>query len=398
MKGFFGNLFGKQPEPEKNEKRLEPPKRDVPKRAESELYKKGDVIGGKYEVLGSLGKGGFGLVYLVYTRDVGEVCALKTFRDELINNVASREAFKKEASLWINLKSHPCILEAWWVDEVSGRLFVAMECITPDEQQRVTLADHLKGIRLEKVQVLEWAIQFCLGMEHAKAQGIECHRDIKPPNILISPKRVLKISDFGLSLATEAAWRVANHKPDISTNGNTNGHQSLHLIQNEGKQICGTPGYIAPEILRGAGASVRSDIYSFGLVLWQMTSGSPTPPFMPKWPGRMDAFLAEIYRLQTTSAAPPVENQIDEIIARCLKPAPEARYRNFGELCNALEPLLLKQTGRKIEIRELEHGKGTALNNRAYSFAALGRSAEAKKCYEEVIVYFDKVLAKNPKD
>ena len=137
------------------------------------------MIGGKYEVQGLLGKGGFGVVYLVYARDAAEVCALKTFRDELLVDPVARDAFKKECLLWVMLEEHPFILAARWVSVESGRLFVRMDYVAPDAQRRVNLGDHLASVRLNTNQVLEWAIQFCLGMEHARAQGIESHRDIK---------------------------------------------------------------------------------------------------------------------------------------------------------------------------------------------------------------------------
>jgi serine/threonine protein kinase len=96
MSDFEGNLFGK----DQNE----------PQRRGNELYKKGDVIGGKYEIHGTLGKGGFGVVYLAYHRQAKEVCALKTFRDELLADAAARGAFKKETLLWVNLEEHPVTL------------------------------------------------------------------------------------------------------------------------------------------------------------------------------------------------------------------------------------------------------------------------------------------------
>jgi serine/threonine protein kinase len=175
-----------------------------------EFYKKGDVIASKYEVCGTLGKGGFGVVYRIYCRDTGEVCALKTFRDELLADPAARMAFKKEALLWVNLGKHPAILSADFVEEVSGRLFVKMEYIAPDPQGRVSLGDRLTRScgPLSANQALFWAIVFCLGMEHAKANGIECHRDIKPANILITQEGKLKIGDFGLASAAEVAWSV----------------------------------------------------------------------------------------------------------------------------------------------------------------------------------------------
>jgi serine/threonine protein kinase len=209
MKGFFGSLFGQEQKPRQEAKPAAPVGRDAPRQEAAELYKKGDVIGRKWEVHGTLGRGGFGVVYLAYDRHTKEVCALKTFRDELLADAAAREAFKKEALLWVNLEAHPFIVAARWVEEVSGRLFVQMDYMVPDAKGRVSLADYLAraGGPLDAGQALRWAVQFCLGMEHAQARGIKCHRDIKPANILITQDGTLKISDFGLAAAAEVAWR-----------------------------------------------------------------------------------------------------------------------------------------------------------------------------------------------
>jgi serine/threonine protein kinase len=386
MKGFFGNLFGKQPEPQKNEKRPEPVKRDVPKRAELELYKKGDVIGGKYEVQELLGKGGFGVVYLVYAREGGELCALKTFRDELLVDQVAREAFKKECLLWVKLEVHPFILAARWVSIESGRLFVQMDYVAPDAQRRVNLGDHLASVRLNTNQVLEWTIQFCLGMEHARTQGIESHRDIKPANILITKHGSLKISDFGLSLAAEAAWRGADGKIGSLATGEGDGNFSFSLIQSGGKRACGTPGYIAPEVLRCEGADVRSDIYSFGLVLWQMSTGNQTPPFIVKWRGSMEIFLREIYEKQMSCILPFAEVELGHIIARCLKPQPTERYRTFEELRKAIQPIWERKTGKTFEIPKTSERTSADWNNKAGSLIALGRHEEAIKCCDTALV------------
>ena len=128
----------------------------------AEYYKKGDVIGGKYEVYGTLGKGGFGVVLVGYHREAEEVCALKTFRDELLaERPRARGICKKEALLWANLEEHPFIVHARWVDEISGRLFVLMDYVAPDEGGRVT--DHLVRARgsLGLEQTLVWAVPFC---------------------------------------------------------------------------------------------------------------------------------------------------------------------------------------------------------------------------------------------
>ncbi len=245
--------------------------------AGDELFKKGDVIGGKYEVHGQIGKGGFGLVLLVYDREDGDVCALKTFRDEFLADAAARGAFRREALLWVNLDEHPFILAAQYIEEFSGRLFVGMNYIAPDERGWVSLADHLVRFRngQDADQALKWAIQFCRGMEHANAHGIEAHRDIKPTNILISQDGTLKISDFGLAAA--AAHASPTGPSGSIVTGGSDG-VGLSVVLSGGRRVSGTPGYIAPEVFRGEKADVRSDIYSFGLVLWQMAAGSRKPP------------------------------------------------------------------------------------------------------------------------
>jgi serine/threonine protein kinase len=182
------------------------------------------------------------------------VYALKTFRDEFLDNPKAREAFKKEALLWVNLEDHPFILPAKFVVEISGRLFVFMEYIAPDAQGRANLADHLAQTvgPLDTGHTLKWAFQFCLGMEHAQGHGIQCHRDIKPANIFITKDGSLRIGDFGLSRAAETAWCQSHSHNGSLVKGS--GENSFCLMQSDGKFRSGTPGYMAPEVYRFEGA------------------------------------------------------------------------------------------------------------------------------------------------
>ena len=334
-----------------------------------------------------MGKGGFGIVYLAYIRQTEEVCALKTFRDELLADARAREAFKKEALLWVNLDRHAFILAARWVTAVSGRLFVEMDYVAPDAHGRVSLADHLArtGGPLDARQTLKWAIQFCLGMEHAQARGIKCHRDIKPANILITQEGTLKISDFGLSAAAEVAWRVAGSRGGSLVTRCPEGGFGLSLMQNGGKARCGTPGYMAPEVYRGEGADIRSDIYSFGLVLWQMSAGSPIPPFVVPYRGNLEGYLGQTYEQQMTSRVPRVDGSLGPVIERCLRPKPLERYSNFAELRRALEPMLERKPGKKLEVPQLGEKTASFWNNKGGSLAALDREEEAISCFDQAL-------------
>jgi serine/threonine protein kinase len=387
MKDFFGSLFGQEQKPRQEAKPAAPVRREAPGHGAAEFYKKGDVIGGKYEIHGTLGKGGFGVVYLAYDREIEEVRALKTFRDDLLTDAAAREAFKKEALLWVNLEEHPFILAARWVEKVSGRLFVEMDYVAPDAHGRVSLADHLARAvgPLDAGQALKWAIQSCLGMEHAHAHGIKCHRDIKPANILITQDGTLKISDFGLAAAAEVAWRLMSSRSGPLVTGGAEGSFGLSLMQTGGKARCGTPGYMAPEVYRGEGADSRSDIYSFGLVLWQMAAGSAAPPFVAPYRGDLEGYLRQIYEQQMTGHVPRVDGFLGPVVERCLRPKAAERYVSFGELRRALEPILERGTGKKLEVPQMREKTAVFWTNKGASLAALGRREEAINCYDRAL-------------
>jgi len=346
--------------------------------------KKGDVIGDRFEVRGLLGRGGFGEVYLVYHRAVHTLVALKTIRSELLIDSAAKVAFKKEALTWVHLETHPCILSALGVEEFLGRLFVVMLYIAPDSQGRVTLADHLakSDEPLDRVQTLKWALEFSDGMEHAYRHGITCHRDIKPSNILITQDRTVMISDFGLALAAEVALR--GQMVRFSTD-DADGSFGLSLVQNEaGKEICGTPGYMAPEVVLGRGADVRSDIYSFGLVLWQMAAGSRVPPFHVPVPGGVGEYVRAVLEGQMRGRVPNVGGEIQHIIERCLEPDPARRYKAFAEMRHEVEFLLRTKwgiVGGPPTPRDRE--RAGFWNNKGLALYQLGQHEEAIACFSK---------------
>ena len=318
--------------------------------------------------------------------------ALKTIRRELLADGDSRDAFKREALLWVSLDEHPFIVTARWVDEFYGRLFVLMDFVSPDKQHRVSLSDHLAEASgpLDAGQALEWAIQFCLGMEHAVAHGIKCHRDIKPPNILIAQDGILRISDFGLASAAEVAWHTSKGIIDSMVTSSQNDGFGFSVLQADGEVRCGTPGYMPPEVYRGETADIRSDVYSFGLVLWQMATGSRIPPFLVPYRGDMAAFLREVYKRQMTGRPPRVSSPFWRVLKRCLKAKPTRRYGDFGELRDDLAVIFRKRTGKTVRVPQIDERSVTFWNSKGGSLHALGRDEEAICCY-------DKALAINPR-
>ncbi|MEO7300185.1 MAG: tetratricopeptide repeat protein [Verrucomicrobiota bacterium] len=352
-----------------------------------DLFKKGDVFGRRYEVLDLLGKGGFGVVYLVHDRHLKILVALKTFRDEFLADPKARDAFKKESLLWVSLENHPHILAAQLVNETNGRLFVSMDYIAPDAQGRVSLHDHLISTNgpLDANQALGWAIQFCLGMEHAQTHGIKCHRDIKPSNILITQDYTLKIADFGLAAAAAKAWDKSDSRCNsVETSEGAIGF-AFSVTRTEGRMRCGTPGYMAPEVYRCESADLRSDIYSFGLVLWQMATGSRVPPFIVPYHGDIETYLLGVYRQQMAEKLQILQDPLGLIIERCLRAVPSERYRSFQELRGALESVWNQRTGTEYPIPQVEEKTADFWSNKGSALCALGQYDESIKCYDNAL-------------
>lgn len=284
----------------------------------------------------------------------------------------------------MNLDEHPFILAARWVDEFSGRPYVVMDHIAPDAWGRVSLSDHLANPHgsLDMDRSMSWAIEFCHGMEYAIRRGMRSHRDIKPSNILLTQDETLKISDFGLAKGAEAAWGQGTG-PFVTGAGR--GAFGLSLLKSDGKGVCGTPGYIAPEVIRGDGADVRSDIYSFGIVLWQMATGSPVPPFPSPVQQDVNEYVREVYQQQMRGRVPAGGGQLREAIERCLSPEPLRSYKDFEQLRKDIENLFRKRTGRVIELPPAAENNDDFWNNKGASLYALGRHEDAINCFDKAI-------------
>jgi tetratricopeptide (TPR) repeat protein len=372
---WFGKLFKKVSEPKAEPNHVVAPKpapeKDIQPGAP---YKKGDFIGQKYEVYGILGKGGCGVVYLVYSHEVGGVFALKTFQDEFLADEDVRKRFHKEASVWVELGRHPYLVRALAVDEVSGRLYVAMEYIAPNEQGLNSLDGYLQQ-QPDLAQSLRWAIQICYGMEYAYSKGVRAHRDLKPANIMITQDRIAKITDFGLAGVFSESLAMRATGPSAQP-----GQPGLSGQTMLGTGF-GTPTHMAPEQFdNAAGCDERSDIYSFGIVLYQMVTGGRLP-----FPVPVGVDWQTMRQLHRKSSVPQLHSPLFPIIQRCLEKSPEKRYRTFNELRGNLEQLLQYQTGEVITPPQLKELEAWEWNDKGFSLNSLGRHEEAIRCYDKTL-------------
>jgi serine/threonine protein kinase len=348
----------------------------LPPHADGAAYKKGDLIGDSYIVKGVLGVGGFSVVYLVQGRESGALHALKTLRDEYLKDSETRELFRREAKVWVELDRHPNIVRADFIQELSGRLYIGMEYVEPDEKGRNSLAGYLSTSPPGLAQTLRWCIQFCHGMEYARSRGIRCHRDVKPENIMISRDKTVRITDFGFAGVIEHV-RAGADLP-----------QRRRSVPKSG---FGTPAYMPPEQFQNANrCDERSDIYSLGIVMYQMVSRGRFP-FALRGRHSVKNYWNDMHRLHSEGRVPSLASPLFPIIERCLQKEPNKRYQSFAELRADLDALLKRETGGVERAGAAMSLASWELYNKAYSLSNLGH-------LEEAIAWYDKALDVDPKN
>jgi len=351
------------------------------KRLPETAYRKGDFIGQHYEVFDVLGVGGFGVVYKVYSHEAKEVFALKTFRDEYVNDNTTRELFRREAQLWVDMERHPYLVRAYYVEEISHRLYIIMEYVAPGDAGPNSLEGYLRSQPPDLIQSLRWAIQFCYGMEYAYSKGLRYHRDIKPSNIMIASDKTVRISDFGLAGVGESGRAMGQSRR--SRDRDRTGHSDQTIA------VGGTPTHMSPEqFIDSASCDQRSDIYSFGVVLYEMASGGMLPFFVPPRTASEEEAARWSYlmfRLHTEAPIPRLESKLIPIVRRCLEKEPRKRYQTFGELRKNLEVLLERSNGEIIKPLPLEELKAWEWGNKALRLHDLSRFDEALRCHDRAL-------------
>ncbi|HEX7252185.1 MAG TPA: protein kinase, partial [Thermoanaerobaculia bacterium] len=265
----------------------------------------GSLFGSRYEIQSVLGKGGMGIVYKAHDRDLDDVVAIKTLRSEaLFADPTLLDRFKQEIRLARRI-THPNILRTHDLGETNGLRYLSMEFVKGITLKHLIDQDQL----LPTPVALRIAKQACAGLAAAHEVGV-IHRDIKPQNIIIEPTGGLKIMDFGIARLTQERGMTATGT------------------------VVGTPDYMSPEQARGVPLDFRSDIYSIGVVLYEMFTGSL--PFEGDSPLAVVLKHVQEKPPSPQSKNPKIDPKIAAIILKCMQKEPNERFQSVNDLYEAL--------------------------------------------------------------
>jgi predicted Ser/Thr protein kinase len=265
-------------------------------------FEPGTRLGTRYRVVGLLGRGGMGEVYRADDLELSQSVALKFLPEKVARNAGDLARLRQEVRVARQI-AHPNVCRTYDIAEADGQVFVVMEYVDGED-----LASVLRRLgRPTPDKALEIARQLCLGLGAAHENGV-LHRDLKPANIMIDGRGRVRITDFGLAGTAE----------ELAEDGGA----------------AGTPGYMAPEQLRGGPASAQSDIFALGLVLYELFTGKRATDVTPRPdPLRPDS---DSTPRTPSSLVAGVDSAVERVILRCLErdPArrPQSAYAVYGAL------------------------------------------------------------------
>jgi serine/threonine protein kinase len=280
-----------------------------------------------YSVLEKLGGGGMGVVYEAKDTRLGRSVALKFLPDDISQDAQSIERFRREARAASSL-NHPNICTIYDIGGLEGRPFIAMELL-----EGQTLKRRIAEKPVEISELLQIGIQIADGLEAAHAKGI-VHRDIKPANIFLVQKGPAKILDFGLAKLATRRQQVGAF-PGESSSTQTNLENEIFLTS-PGSSV-GTVAYMSPEQARGEEVDARSDLFSLGVVLYEMCTG--VVPFSGSTAALIFDGILHSAPASVTKLNPQLPQALENIFAKALEKDSDLRYQTAAELRTDLKRL-----------------------------------------------------------
>ncbi|MGA8142502.1 MAG: protein kinase [Candidatus Acidiferrales bacterium] len=315
-----------------------------------------------YRILEKLGGGGMGVVFKAEDTKLKRFVALKFLPEDVTKDPAALERFRREAQAASAL-NHPNICTIHDIDEENGVPFIAMELL-----EGVTLKHRINGQPVPLEQVLEIGIGVLDALEAAHERGI-IHRDIKPANLFVTSRGRAKVLDFGLAKQV-AARAVAE---TVTAGGALDSDPNL---TSPGMAL-GTIAYMSPEQVRGEKLDARTDLFSFGLVLYEMATGRQA--FSGNTTGVIFAAILEREPVPPARLNPALPQELDRIITKSLEKNPRLRYQTARDMASDLERLKRDtSSGRAAQVKYAEPSdSSSAVPAQSYSGAQSPASASA---------------------